>query len=47
MTAEKIAKTQEPQIENNLSEEIIRKYKILDEKCDEVLKRIKKRRPSK
>ena len=30
--------------EEKSSEEIIRKYKILDEKCEEALKRIKKRR---
>lgn len=30
--------------EEKSSEEIIRKYKILDEKCEEALKRIKRRR---
>lgn len=27
-----------------ISEDIIKKYKILDQKCDEILNRIKKRR---
>jgi hypothetical protein len=35
------------EIENSLYEEIIRKYKILDEKCEEVLKKIRKRKNSK
>ena len=46
MTVEKAIKVQD-NIVNDISEEIIRRYKILDEKCNEALKRIKKRKLSK
>lgn len=35
------------ELEENSTENIIDKYKILDEKCDEVLKKIRKRKFSK